>query len=80
MSEEFSRYQKTVVYVADIIEQLVSLGVLDIEEDRIARLTSKGLELIDGFKPTDEEITQVLVELVQSGYLTEQDLVKMGYH
>jgi len=63
---ELTRSQKTLLYVINILNELVELGMLtsgtlDIDE--------RSKELIKDFKPTEDEMQNAILELKSQGYV-----------
>jgi len=66
ISEDFTREDKAVVYVIKALNELADRGLV---KGKPLDLTEKGLEMIEGFKPTDEEIELAVYNLKENGYI-----------
>lgn len=63
---ELSRLQKTIIFVINTLNELSDKGLL---KGKAFKLSEDALGLIEGFKPTDDEIILVLGMLKEKGYI-----------
>lgn len=63
---KFTRQEKAIIYVVKTLNELSDMGIL---EGKAFTISKEGLEAIEGFEPTSEEIKNVMEMLANEGYI-----------
>lgn len=63
---KITRKHKALVYVIKTMNELVDKGIM---KGKPFEVTEDGLELIKGFKPTNDEIKIAILKLKSMGYI-----------
>lgn len=63
---DFDRKSLTFLYIIKSLDELKEMGIV---EGGQYQMTEIGLKELEGFKPTEEELTEVLLEMKAEGML-----------
>jgi hypothetical protein len=61
-----TRDQLTIIYVLHTLNELVDKGLM---EGKMCEITEKGLDLIKGFEPTEEELADCIQNMKEQGMI-----------
>jgi len=61
---DYTREQKTFIYILNSLDEFKKMGLI---EGGMFEVTQKGLDAIEGFEPTDEEIQKCMEEMRNEG-------------